>query len=226
MRGKKMDIEKKLTPRLRAVASLVPQCDSAADIGTDHAYLPIYLVKSGRVRRAVAADVKKGPLEAAKKNIALYHLEGSIETVLSDGLSSIDAADTVIISGMGGELIAKILEGRKDGMNSFVLQPQRSFQELRYFLAHEGYEIKKEAIAEEGRRMYSAFYAEYTGERYEIDRREALLGKQSLVESDPLFEKYREYRKRIVSDALSAMAGADDEARRRELTELIEIYGG
>ncbi|MBR5535080.1 MAG: SAM-dependent methyltransferase [Clostridia bacterium] len=220
-----MNIDTKITPRLKMVADLVPCCNLVADIGTDHGYLPIYLVNKGICERAIAADINEGPLSSARKNIALTRVKDKIETVLSDGLKNIEKADCVTIAGMGGELIASILEHRKEGMTHFVLQPQRSYDVLRYFLAENGFEIKKEAIAKENDKMYCAFYAEYTGKNYEITENEALLGKSGLFEDDTLYKEYAEYRRKEIEKAIAQIekAGAKGE-RYEELKRLLEIF--
>lgn len=225
--GDKMNIDVKITPRLKMVAELVPGCNTVADIGTDHGYLPIYLVNKGICERAIAADVNEGPLGAARKNIALTRVSDKIETVLSDGLKNIDTADVVTIAGMGGELIASILEHRKEGHVRFVLQPQRSYDYLRYYLARNGFVIRKEAIAKEGDKMYCAFYAEYTGEAYEITLKEAMLGKAELLEGNRLYKEYAAYRKRQVDLAILQMekAGVAGE-RYEELKNLEMIFEG
>lgn len=222
-----MNIEAKMTPRLLMTASLVPECGSIADIGTDHAYLPIFLIKKGICKRAIAADIKEGPLNAARLNVTESGMKERIKLILSDGLENIERedADCIIIAGMGGELIASILKGRKSGMERFVLQPQRSFEVLRRYLAENGFEIKREAISREDRRMYGAFYAEYTGKRHEIDEKEAFCGKAELIGKDPLFSEYMDYRRRIVISALDALnKGGGSEDRRRELERLVDIY--
>lgn len=220
-----MNIDTKITPRLKMVADLVFPCDLVADIGTDHGYLPIYLVKSGICERAVAADVNEGPLSAAKKNIAQTRVRDKIETRLSDGLKNIDKADCVTIAGMGGELIASILEHRKECMTKFVLQPQRSYDYLRYFLAKNGFEIKKEALAKEGDKMYCAFYAECTGMTYEITKKDALLGKRELHEDDLLYTEYVRYRRREIEKAMESMAKAGVKGERYAyLKNLQEIF--
>ena len=203
----------------------MPKCNLVADIGTDHGYLPIYLVNRGICEEAIAADVNLGPLSAARKNIALTRVHDKIQTVLSDGLENIEKADCVTICGMGGELIAHILDGRKDAMTRFVLQPQRSYDDLRRYLAKNGFEIKKEAVAKENDKMYCAFYAEYIGTAYDISTKEALLGKSELVEDKALYNEYVQYRKEEVEKAIAQMekAGAIGE-RREELEKLLEIF--
>ncbi|MGM9551010.1 MAG: tRNA (adenine(22)-N(1))-methyltransferase [Clostridia bacterium] len=220
-----MNIETKITPRLKMVADLVPQCSIVADVGTDHGYLPIYLVNKGICERAVAADVNPGPLNSAMKNIALTRVKDKITTTLSDGLENIEEADTVTIAGMGGELICQILSKRKMNMTSFVLQPQRSYDYLREYLAKEGFVIEKEAIAKEKDKMYCAFYAHFTGVPYTITKKEAMLGKYELLKDNLLYEEYVQYRKRQVDLALLSMEKASkDSERLEELKCLAKIY--
>ncbi|MBQ6795392.1 MAG: SAM-dependent methyltransferase [Clostridia bacterium] len=220
-----MNIDTKITPRLKMVADMVPCCHIVADVGTDHGYLPIYLVKCGICEKAVAADINEGPLGAAKRNIAGTRVKDRIEIVLSDGLKSIHEADCVTICGMGGELIASILEHRKEGMVHFVLQPQRSYDVLRCYLAEKGFEIKKEAVSCEGDKMYCAFYAIYTGKSYAIGEKEALLGKKELHGDENLYCEYVEYRRKEIEKALKSMekAGAEGE-RYIQLKNLLEIF--
>ena len=220
-----MNIDTKITPRLKMVADLTPKCTLVADVGTDHGYLPIYLVNKGICEKAIAADINEGPLSAARKNIALTRVKDKIDTVLSDGLKNIDHADCVTICGMGGELIASILEHRKEGMTRFVLQPQRSYDVLRCFLAKNGFEIKKEALSKEGDKMYCAFYAEYTGEKVIITQREALLGKGELLCDNSLYAEYLLYRRREIEKAMESMEKADSKGDRyEELIRLLGIY--
>lgn len=204
---------------------MVPQCELVADIGTDHGYLPIYLTSKGICKRAIAADINEGPLNAAKKNIALTRVKDNIEAVLSDGLEKIEKADCVTICGMGGELICEILACRKDGMEHFVLQPQRSVDVLRRYLAKEGFEIKKEAVSREGDKMYCAFYAHFTGESYTITDKEALLGKKECVTDKELYNEYIAYRKKEIEKALCSMEKARATGERyEELKKLLEMF--
>lgn len=220
-----MKTDVKITPRLKMAANLTKRCEIVADIGTDHAYLPVFLVQNGICEKAVAADVNKGPLVAARKHIAEAGLTDKIEIKESDGLKSIDRADIVTICGMGGELIAKILEHRKPCMKEFVLQPQRKYDFLRDFLAQNGFEIKKEAIAKEREKMYCAFYAEYTGKCVILTRKEALLGRKELFDDEDLYNEYVAYRRNETEKALKQMEKAGFEGERYEyLKELSEVY--
>jgi len=154
----------KLTPRLKLIASLVPNGSTVADIGTDHAYIPIYLVNSGVCENAIASDKSIGPLKIAEENIKLYGCENLIEVCQSDGLGdySIGEADTVIIAGMGGLLIAEILESGKDVAKSFsrlILQPMTAGTELREYLIANGYIISDEKVAREKDKFYYCIVA-------------------------------------------------------------------
>ena len=128
-----------ISKRLRTVASFVTEGNSIADIGTDHAYVPIFLAKEGKITKALAMDIKKGPLERAKTHIQKQGLSDMIEVRLSDGLSAFQKgeAETIIISGMGGALIQKILEEGKEVLceaKEFILSPQSEIQDFRHFL--------------------------------------------------------------------------------------------
>lgn len=162
----------KLDKRLSMVASLVRPCDIIADIGTDHAYVPVYLIENRIVSRAYAGDVRVGPLDNAKRTIEEYEMADKIMPILSDGLQSIphDTND-FIIAGMGGELIARLLsESRwvEQIGNHFVLQPQTHPEDLRLYLYQNGYEILKESVCQDGHHLYLAIEAQFTGTTNEI----------------------------------------------------------
>ena len=108
-----------LSERLRAVGALVTSGGTLADIGTDHAYIPIYLIQTGAVSRAIAMDVNPGPLSRAREHIAQYGLQCAIETRLSDGLAALrpGEADSIVIAGMGGALMTRILDEGRDRLN-------------------------------------------------------------------------------------------------------------
>lgn len=146
-----------LTPRLKCIISYV-NAGVAADIGTDHAYVPIELVRSGRAGRVIATDVRRGPIEIATGHIEKYGMSDRIETRLGAGLSVLapGEADTIIIAGMGGELIAEILaaNGEIARASKLILQPMNSQYELRRYLVENNYIIEHEDIENEGQRVY------------------------------------------------------------------------
>jgi len=147
-----------LTPRLALAASFVPQGATIIDVGTDHAYLPVYLLQSGKCDRAVAADINAEPLERARQNVAKYGLSDRISLILCDGLAKMDASmcDTVVIAGMGGETIAGILEAAPwTKQKTLILQPMTNAARLRRFLRESGYTILDEATAAEEKHLYT-----------------------------------------------------------------------
>lgn len=162
-----------LTPRLDCIIRHV-HADTAADIGTDHAYVPVELIRSGRAKKVIAADVRKGPIEIAKANINKYGLSNKIETRLGSGISVInnDEADTVIIAGMGGELIRDIMSSdiEKTRFPLFILQPMNSQYELRVWLLENGFEIMTEDIECEGKRVYNLMKVKYTGKKIRFNK--------------------------------------------------------
>lgn len=146
-----------LSPRLAEAAKLVGKCNCFADIGTDHAYLPIYLLMTGACRIAIASDIGEGPLKRASAAVQKYNQTVSLR--LGSGLSTLerDEADAIVIAGMGGLLIADILKSGTDRLGSskkIVLQPMTAVPELRKFLADYGWRIESESIVKEGEKLY------------------------------------------------------------------------
>ena len=149
----------RISDRLRIVAHMCDKGAVVADIGTDHGYLPIYLVQEGIAPSAIAMDLRKGPLEKAKKHICDNCLEDRIQTRLSDGLEKLskNEADIITICGMGGRLIADIVT---KGMNVItqntilVVSPQSEVGEFRHFLVSQGFEIEDEQMLKEDGKYY------------------------------------------------------------------------
>ncbi len=148
-----------LSDRLRALSQMVSQDFVLADVGCDHGHIPIELVKSHRIPRAIAMDIGKGPLQRAAENIRAYGLEGYIETRLSDGVEALKPgeADCVLISGMGGPLMEKILTEGEEVLGSvkeIILQPQSDLPHFRVFLKEKGYSIVCENMIQEDGKFY------------------------------------------------------------------------
>ncbi len=152
-----------------------------ADVGTDHAYLPIFLLKEGRIKHAVCSDINEGPLLRAKENAIEYGVEDRIDFYLTDGakaLSGLGITDYAIC-GMGGELIAEIIKSAPhlfDRSISLILQPMTKQATLRRFLAEFGFSIHREAYSLDGERSYVCLLASYTGQCRTIDDIEAEIG--------------------------------------------------
>lgn len=170
-----------LSERLQLIASLVEKGARICDVGTDHGYLPIALLKSGRVSYAIATDIREKPLESARNN-ACKSGENRIDLRLCDGLCDVKSGevDTVIIAGMGGEVIAGILD-RCDWVKNtcvkLILQPMTSAEALRDYLAENGFAIKVEVALEENGHIYSVISACFDGTIREIDPAYRYIGK-------------------------------------------------
>ena len=149
-----------ISKRLLCCASMVQSGSRVADIGTDHGYLGIYLLQSGAARHVIACDLRKDPLENARRNAKLFGVDGEMEFRLSDGLEKIlpDEVDTVVMAGMGGDLIQKILSQcpwrKREGLQ-FILQPQSAGNVLRRWLCEDGFEIQREEPVQDGHFLYT-----------------------------------------------------------------------
>lgn len=170
-----------LTGRLFAVLGLCPYGKRLADVGCDHAYLACEAVKCGKFSLALCTDVRKGPLERAKESINKADLAQSIKTRLCDGLDGVEdfAPDTVVIAGMGGELISTIISRSQyvKGGCTLVLQPMTSAEELRMFLSENGFSLEEEILVSEGDKLYTAMRVRYTNKGEEYSPLEYLTGK-------------------------------------------------
>lgn len=158
----------KLDNRLMAIADLVQKDKIFADIGTDHAYLPVYLVEKGIIKKAIAADLRVGPLDNARDAVVSYGYESQIELRLSDGLDNFkeNEVEEIAVAGMGGLLISEFInrtEWLKNENIHLILQPMTHVEELRKTLFDNGFVIDKEVVAKDGDKLYiilSVYYYE------------------------------------------------------------------
>lgn len=181
--------EIKLSARLQAAADMALRGEDinkdAADIGTDHALLPVYLCQKG-CPRAFASDINEGPTDRARANIAKYGLSDKITAARRDGLDGIEsfAPGVIIICGMGGELIADIIS-RSDYPSAsrcrLVLQPMSMQDKLRRFLAGNGYAIYDETVVYDDGKYYQLISAEYDGKPYAMTDAEYRLGRLNIA---------------------------------------------
>lgn len=221
----------KLNGRLRSAASFVRQRAVLADVGTDHAYLPIFLLSEGRVERVIATDVNAGPLASAEDNLRDAELLDRATLVLCDGAADLadSGATDYAICGMGGELIAEII-GRaphlKDPSLRLILQPMSKQPELRRYLSSEGFSIRSEAYSYDAGKYYVCMMAEYTGEcRTLTDLQSLLPDPESEVfnrdaENGYLRAKLESYNKA----ARGKIAGGDPMPEELEYVSLIGNY--
>ncbi|AVQ95758.1 SAM-dependent methyltransferase [Ethanoligenens harbinense] len=160
-----------LSARLRLAASFVRSGVTVADIGTDHAYLPVWLVCSGHNPSALACDVRSGPLARAAQTVAQYGVQEQVVLRQTDGLAGVQAQD-IVIAGMGGELIAAILS-RSEWVRRpdvrLILQPMTAQETLRAWLCREGFVIDREDAAMEGDKHYLVMCVRYGGVPFEPD---------------------------------------------------------
>lgn len=189
-----------LTPRLRAIADMVTGSRVAADIGCDHGYISKTLLEEGRAQRVIACDISEKSLQKAADLAALSGMESKMETRLGDGLAvlSVGEADTVIIAGMGGMLICRMLEQQPEvaaRVERFVLTPHKNEAELRAFLCKNGYDITDEALSVEDERYYQIICARPGGATNVEDEFFHYVGKRLIEKRDPNLEGF--LRKRI-----------------------------
>ena len=223
-----------LDGRLALAASFVSG-DTAADVGTDHAYIPVYLIKSGRCRRAVASDINEGPLNNAIKNAAAYGVSDKIDFYLSDGLEGVplEGVTDILICGMGGELTARIISAcprlytAGDGAPRLILQPMSGADKLRRFLAEDGFEVTDGGVAEAAGKIYQCIVCRYTGKPYSLTPAEELAGaKNEPLRCSPLYGRF--IRGLIEKTKKAAegkkRGGLDTSYDGSLLKELCEIY--
>ena len=214
-----------LSKRLYAVAGLVTEGASVADIGTDHGYVPIYLVESGIASKVIALDVNQGPLNRARMHIVGHGLGDRIETRLSDGLAMIrpGEVDTVIASGMGGPLTIRILqEGKEvaDQLNALILQPQSEICRVRRFLTENGYQIEQEDMVLEDGKYYPVMRVVH-GTKEPYEEWEYLYGKRLLEARHPVLLEFLKRELHIKESILEQLAGRSGSESARERAEEI-----
>lgn len=186
----------KLTDRLLKIASLVTKGKKVADIGTDHGYIPVYLLNKGDIDYAILADVNKGPLENAKKEVRHNGLMDKVDLRLGSGIEVLEKneVDEIIIAGMGGILISELLEAKKEvahSLDKLILQPMQAQNELRKYLLNNGYEILDEVLVKEDFRLYEIIIAKYTSKNTQIeDEIFYEVGKKLIENKDPLLNEF------------------------------------
>lgn len=220
----------KLSKRLRAAARFVREGAFVADVGTDHAYLPIALCIEGKARGAVASDINEGPILRAKEHILEWELCERVDAVLTDGLCGIEKYEPtdILILGMGGELIADIIaraEFTKKGGIRLILQPMTHPEILRRFLLENGYAIVDETLVSD-EKIYQIICAEYSGRSdASYSRAELLLGRINTERKDSLlYDVIKRFRAVFEERARGKkMAGADVSEEMEILRELLRL---
>lgn len=214
-----------LSKRLKAVADMVTKGNIVADIGTDHGYVPIYLVKNNISKKAYALDINEGPLKMAAKNIRLEGLTGKITTVLSDGMEQMkdNMAESVIIAGMGGDLIVDILSrgSRIKGIKELVLSPHKRIDLVRKFLIESGWEIIQENMVVDGGKYYTIIKA-VKGQNTEYTDVELVYGKYLLETKNRTLKQYLEKENEKFLEILNRMkeSGNKNDSQIKRILEV------
>ena len=216
-----------LDKRLRCVAGLVRPGSVLADIGTDHAHLPVWLVKEGVCPRAVAADIRIGPAAAARRSVEAAGLEERIDVRVGDGLAPLcpGEADDIVIAGMGGETIASILGAApwtKDGRYRLILQPTTRHECLRRFLLTGGFDILSEQIVQEGRRRYLVLACAYTGAPPVTEEAAYYIGRLPLPEASAYLLSQAARLRRQAQGLARRADGAGEAARLEAIAREME----
>lgn len=201
-----------LDSRMGKIAECVRIGAILADIGTDHGKLPIYLAQTNKIKKAVACDINEMPLSKAETNIKKYMLESKIDTFLTNGLIGVEkySPTDVVIAGMGGELIAEILENSTVERTNikYILQPMTKEEVLRKYLYEKGYSITDEYLVEEGK-LYQIICAEYTGVKTIKSDAVYLLGEKNIEKSDKLLNRLIEKVEKRLESKISGMQKAE-----------------
>lgn len=218
-----------LSPRLKKIADLVQEEAAIWDVGTDHGKLPVRLLLDGKVRYAIASDIKEGPLNSAKETAMNFGVEDRIEYRLCDGLGeeAPDGIDTVVIAGMGGETIINILKNAQwiiDKKVHLLMQPMSGIYKLRSFLYSNCYKIFSEHLVREKEKIYLCIDASGGGKSESFSFVDTRIGKY-LVEGEP----YRDYLVREKLRLKKEFNGADDGYRhiiQRAISDIESLIAG
>ena len=218
-----------LSNRLGTVARLVPEGARFADVGTDHAYLPVWLLLHGVISRAIVTDLRSGPLQRARQTAQRYGVTGQVSFRLGDGLDCLQPgeADTIAIAGMGGETIADILAAApwiRLGQYRLLLQPMSALDDLRRWLAGHGFCIQTERLCLDGGTRYTVLWAE-PGEMAPLTPAECWAGRQTSDMKDPLRGALLEdliFRAHRALDGIRQSVRPEDGPRRLELEQVCE----
>lgn len=220
-----------LSKRLEAIANFVEKDSRVCDIGTDHGYIPVYLVKEGISKKTIATDISRGSLDKIIDLIEREKLNDSIEARLGDGLDILKAleVDTLIIAGMGGILITEILEKGKnklDGIDNFIFQPMVASKELRKYLVANNFKIIDEDLVFEEGKYYEIINAKRGEQKIKKDINYEI-GRSLIEKSHPLLKAFVKHKIDKIKSIMNEIRSIDTEKSRKkykESQELLEDY--
>ncbi len=216
--------EIQISRRLQSVAAFVQQGKTLADVGCDHGYIPIYLLQKKKIEKAIAMDVNQGPLMRAKEHIQEWGLEDYIDIRLSDGVNALkpDEAESVVIAGMGGPLMEKILtEGDKvlKTVKELVLQPQSEIGHFRKYLSENNYCIThEEMILEDGK--YYPIMRVIHGKMEEQTEAEYLYGKKLLQDKNPVLKEFLDREQKKAEELLEKLKNSQTKSAKTRISQL------
>lgn len=221
----------KLSDRLLTIADFVPKNSIVIDIGTDHGYIPVYLIKNNISKKVIATDISEESLLKGITIIKEEFLEDKIETRVGDGFHVLKPfeADTAIIAGMGGPLIVDIIDKRKDisrTITNFILQPMVGSDKLRRYLYNNSFKIIDEKLVKEGENFYEIIYAK-EGKQYVEKDIFFDIGKKLIENKDPLLEKFINYKIKGAKDILKKIENirsVNAMERKKALQKKIDEY--
>ncbi len=205
-----------MTKRLLLCAELVPPCETVADVGTDHGYLGIHLLREGKCSRVLAADLREKPLASAQANANLYHTAERMEFLQSDGLAKIEPGsfDALVLAGMGGDLISRILAEAPwldSGDYTLVLQPQSAANDLRRWLGERSWSIQRERLVRDGRFLYAVMVVRPEQGRA-LTPGEQYVSPALRREGDPLYAAYLARMRRALELTVQGITQSADPA--------------
>ena len=223
--GNRVGVAGFLSERMLRTAGFVSRGNRTADVGCDHAYTSIYLIEQGIAPRAIAMDVNAGPLARAKENVRRFGVEEKIDLRLSDGLAKLlpGEADTVLIAGMGGPLMERILTAHPEtvaAIKELVLQPQSEIAEFRRFIQSIGFRITEEDMLFEDGKYYTILRAEHGAEEPWTEE-EYLYGKYLRASAVPVLREFLEEEHRKIQEVLEGLSTVGTEKAEGRKEELL-----
>lgn len=223
----------KLSRRLQAIADMIDQGESIADIGTDHGFLPIMLRETGKSPHVILSDIKEGPLQKARENIKKYSIEKEFDLRIGSGLSTLKQGevDVIVIAGMGGLLISEILDAdlkKSKSCKKLILQPRNGQEKLRAWLFEHGFMIENEVLIKEGKYICEIILAVPCGSGIKVDPMNIDLEISPILflKKDPLLLEFIENKIRIekkIVGELRASANKDKAGKLEKCEERIQL---
>lgn len=185
--------------RLKCIANQIDLCHSVGDIGTDHGYIPIYLIKQGKCKIAIASDINQGPVEKARFNVAIENMETVIQCRLGAGLSILKQGevDSLIIAGMGGNLIRDIIEDDLEifkSVNYAILQPVQNPEILRKYLLEKGFIIIDEDLCKDENKYYEIIKVKFGANPVEKEDIFYEISEELIIKHHPLLKEYLNFK--------------------------------